>query len=254
MFRPRIIPCLLLRNGGLVKTTRFASPRYLGDPINAVRIFNEKEVDELVLLDITATAEGRGPSYQTLTDIASECFMPVAYGGGLRTLDQIERVLKLGVEKVCINSAAVENPDFVAQSAAVFGSQSIVVSIDVKRTLLGTYKAYTRSGSRCTRLDPIEAARRAYQLGAGEIFLNSIDRDGTMKGYDLKLVKDISGAVSIPVVACGGAGRIEDFQVAIDAGATAVAAGSLFVYHGKRRAVLINFPAPNELESALQQV
>jgi cyclase len=248
MIATRVIPTLLLRNRGLVKTVRFGNPRYVGDPINAVRIFNDKEVDELAFLDITATVEGREPPYEALQDIASECFMPFCYGGGVTVLDQIRRLLKLGVEKVALNSEAVRNPEFIRTAADQVGSQSIVVSIDVKRNLFGQYRVQTHSGKKGTGLDPVRWAARAEELGAGEILLNSIDRDGTMQGYDLDLVARVSSAVNIPVIACGGAGDVNDLAAAVkQGGASAAAAGSMFVFEGKHRAVLISYPPQAQL-------
>lgn len=245
----RVMPCLLLRGTGLVKTVRFSDPTYLGDPRNAIKIFNEKEVDELVLLDIMATFEKREPNYELISEITSECFMPLAYGGGVRDLPQIEKVLKLGVEKVSLNSYAAENPEFITSAANTFGSQSIIVSIDVKCKQFGKYEVYTYGGRRKTGLSPVVFAKEVESAGAGEILLNSIDRDGTMKGYDLDLIRKVTEAVQIPVIACGGAGSIEDFGQAVKkGGASAVAAGSIFVFHGKFRAVLISFPKRRELE------
>ena len=251
MIRTRVIPCLLLKGQGLVKTINFSNPKYIGDPINAVKIFNDKEVHELVFLDITASPEKRSPRMDYISDIASECFMPLGYGGGIKTVKQAEDIFNLGVEKVIINTGAIENPSFIHELADLFGSQSIVVSIDVKKNFLGNYQTYTYGGKTKTQWDPVTWAKEAERLGAGEIFLNSIDRDGTMKGYDIPLIKSVSASVSIPVVACGGAGTVEDFGKAVNEGrASAAAAGSLFVYYGKHRAVLINFPNDEELKSS----
>lgn len=230
-----------------MKTVHFKNPKYVGDPINAVRIFNEKEVDELVLLDIGATPAGRSPNLKEIAHVAGECFMPLAYGGGIRDLEQIKLILNLGVEKVILNSAACANPDLIAQAAREVGSQSVVVSIDVKKTLLGKYRVHTHSGRRSTGLDPVDFARLMETKGAGELIIHSIDRDGTLQGYDLELVQRVAQAVNVPVVACGGAGRLEHLAAAVKAGAAAVAAGSLFVFYGKHRAVLINYPSPEEL-------
>ena len=243
----RVIPCLLLRHGGLVKTQRFKDPKYVGDPINAVRIFNDKEVDELVFLDINATVEGTGPNYSLLADIASEAFMPFGYGGGITTVDQVKRIFALGVEKAIINTSAASDPHLVEAAAAAAGSSSIVVSIVVRRSLLGKYSVYVRSGRSDTGRDPVSHAREMEQRGAGEILLQSIDRDGTQAGYDLELVSRVAEAVSIPVVAAGGAGAMHHFREAVDAGASAAAAGSYFVFHGKHRAVLITYPEYYEL-------
>lgn len=252
MLKTRVIPALLLRGAGLVKTTAFKNPVYVGDPINAIRIFNEKEVDELVLLDIAASRTGRGPAFSTIESIASECFMPVAYGGGITTVEQVRRILGLGVEKVVINAAALANPQFVRAAADEFGSQAIVVSMDVKRKLLGRYEVYGDNGTRSTGHEPVAYARMMAELGAGEILLTAIDRDGTMKGYDIELVSKVASAVGIPVIASGGAGTIADFGVASkQGGAAAVAAGAMFVFHGPHRAVLITYPSHAELSAVL---
>lgn len=254
MLRPRVIPCLLLKNKGLVKTVQFQNPVYVGDPINAVRIFNDKEVDELIFLDITASLERRPPPFEFISKIAEECFMPLCYGGGIRKLGDVKTILSLGVEKVCINSYAVENPNFIRAAADLAGSSSIVVALDVKKNSQGTYELYTYSGTKPTGIDPIQWATQMEKMGAGELLLNSIDRDGTMQGYDIELIKRVTEAVSVPVIACGGAGKISDLAQAVHEGkASAVAAGSMFVFHGKHRAVLINFPTPQELAEAFQQ-
>ena len=251
MMRPRVIPCLLLWNKGLAKTVKFKNPTYLGDPINIVKIFNDKEVDELVFLDITATIEDRKPPFKYLAKIASECFMPLGYGGGVRNLDDAKKILSLGMEKVLVNSYAVENRPFIREAADLFGSQSIVVSIDVKQGLFDRYQVFIHSGKKATGLDPVQFAVQIAEMGAGEILLNSIDRDGTMKGYDLELVKQVSEAVDIPVVACGGANDVNDLAAAVKkGGASAVAAGSMFVFQGRHRAVLISYPTQKELQEA----
>lgn len=252
MLRTRVIPCLLLRGEGLVKTTRFSEPRYVGDPINAIRIFNDKEVDELILLDITASREGRGPAFGAIRDFASECFMPVGYGGGIRSLTDAREVLALGVEKIIVNTMALRRPALVAEISSEFGAQAVVVSIDVRKKLLGGYEVMAAGGTAKTGLTPVEHAKQMVALGAGEIFLNSIDRDGTGSGYDTALVRSVAQAVSVPVIACGGAGSLADFGIAVNEGqASAVAAGSMFVFHGKHRAVLISYPTRAELERAL---
>lgn len=252
MLRTRVMPCLLLKDGALVKTVKFKDPGYIGDPINAIRIYNEKEVDELILLDITATLENRKPPFQVLSEISSECFMPVAYGGGVRNLDDIKTIFGLGIEKVALNTYAMEQPDFIRAAADKFGSQSIVVSIDVCKKAFGRYEVYTWSGRKATGLDPVKFAVQMEEMGAGEILLTSIDRDGTQEGYDIELIKKVTSAVSMPVIACGGAGKVEDFGAAVkQGGASACAAGSMVVYFGRNRAVLINFPARSELESVL---
>jgi len=242
MYRPRVIPCLLLRGNGLVKTRRFRDPVYVGDPVNAVRIFSEKEADEIVVLDIDASREGREPNYELVAEIAGEAFMPVAYGGGVCTLEQMRRLIRSGVEKVVVNSAAVESTSVLSEGAAVFGSQAIVAGIDVKRTLLGGYRVVAKSGTVEVRVGLDEHLARLVAAGAGEIFVNSVDRDGMMGGYDLDLIRKVALRVTVPVVACGGAGKLEHLSEAIrDGGASAVAAGSLFIFHGKHRAVLINY-------------
>jgi imidazole glycerol-phosphate synthase subunit HisF len=244
----RIIPCLLLSGRGLVKTIRFRSPRYIGDPINAVRIFNDKEVDELVFLDIGATVQGTQPDFELLSDIASEAFMPFAYGGGITTLDQAKRLIGIGVEKVIVNTAAVGNLRLIEELSGRLGRQSTVVAIDVARSMLGRYDVVTRSGTKKVGRDPVVWAQEVQAAGAGEIIINSVERDGTMSGYDLDLISSITAAVSVPVVACGGAGGLQDLVAAVKVGgASAVAAGSIFVYHGRHQAVLITYPSRAEL-------
>ena len=248
MNKTRVIPVLLLRGKGLVKTVRFKDPKYIGDPINSVRIFNEKEVDELVFLDITATPEGRGPDFELLSDIASEAFMPMAYGGGITSLDQVQRVFALGFEKVIVDTAAYTDPQLIQDAVAIFGSQSIVGCVDVRKTLLGRYELISHAGKSKQRVSLREHLKALERQGVGEIIVNAVDRDGTQSGYDLKLIREVSSSVSVPVVACGGASSIDDFVAAVgEAGASAVAAGSLFVFVGPHRAVLINYPARAEL-------
>ncbi len=252
MIRPRIIPALLLQGQGLVKTVKFKDPTYLGDPINIVRIFNDKEVDELVFLDITATNENRPPAFDRLANITSECFMPLGYGGGIRSMDDIKKLLSIGVEKVILNTVAVEDPSLVRSAADHAGSSSVVISMDVKKNLLGKYEVQIRSGKKNTGLDPVRHAVEMERMGAGEIFVNSIDRDGTMKGYDLELIRRVSDAVSVPVIACGGAGKLQDLADAIKiGGASAAAAGSFFVFQGPLRGVLISYPSQNDLRRIL---
>jgi imidazoleglycerol phosphate synthase cyclase subunit len=249
MLTTRVIPCLLLRHGSLVKTIGFENPRYVGDPVNTVRIFNEMEVDELVFLDITATAEGREPDFPLVERLAAECFMPVAYGGGIRTITQMRRLFRGGIEKIILNTAATELPDLVPAAAAEFGSQSLVASIDVRRNGAGSWAAYVRQGRAAVGRDVVAQAQVVANAGVGEILLTSIDRDGTREGYDLELLRAVSSAVRVPVIANGGAGRAEDFGLAVrDGGAAACAAGSLVVYAGANRAVLINFPSRQELD------
>jgi len=243
----RVIPCLLLRNGGIVKSVKFKNHRYIGDPINAVRIFNDKEVDEMVFLDIGSRAAKQGPNYELLSDIASEVFMPFAYGGGIRNFDDVRKLYALGVEKVIFNTVAYEQPELVSKAVDMAGTSGVVVSLDVSRSLFGKYSVVTHCGTNNTSVNPVEFAKRMVDAGAGEILLNSINRDGTMDGYDLDLIKQVSDSVSIPVVAIGGAGNIGHFNEAVHAGASAVGAGSMFVYHGKHRAILITYPTYQEI-------
>lgn len=251
MIRPRVIPALLLKGQGLVKTVKFKDPKYLGDPINIVRIFNEKEVDELVFLDITATNEKRRPPFEMLGKITSECFMPLGFGGGIRSLEDVKTLLGLGIEKVILNTAAVEMPGLVTETADYAGSQAVVISMDVKRSLLGKYEVFTHSGTKGSGLDPVRHAQEMEKRGAGELFVNSIDRDGMMQGCDLDLIRRVAEAVSIPVIACGGAGNVQHLAQAIRAGASAAAAGSMFVFQGPLRGVLISYPSQEELRRAL---
>ncbi len=240
----RIIPCLLLHKNLLFKTISFSNPRYIGDPINAVKIFNDKEADELMLIDIDATINHKEPNYQLIEDIVGEAFMPICYGGGVKTVEQMKRLFSLGIEKISICSAAIELPEIISKAAAIFGSQSIVVTIDVKR--VGLFKKYTvtsHSGSKISNFDPVNFAVRVEKLGAGEIIINDVDRDGTMIGYDEVLIENVTKNVFVPVVALGGARTLTDmYNIIKNAGASAAAAGSLFVYHGKLKAVLISYP------------
>jgi imidazole glycerol-phosphate synthase subunit HisF len=249
----RIIPCLLLRNKGLVKTVKFKESTYIGDPINAVKIFNEKEVDELIFLDIDATKNKNEPNYEIIQNIASECFMPFAYGGGINSLSQIERIMKSGAEKIVINSNAFLQKNFVSEAVRQFGSSTIVVSIDVKKEFFKGNTVYVKGGTQSTGKNPVEYVKSIEQAGAGEIFINSIDRDGTMEGFDIELIKNVSSSVKIPIIACGGAGKLSDFGDAVHlGGASAVAAGSFFVFHGKRRAVLITYPSYQEISETFK--
>lgn len=246
MFRPRVIPALLLMNGGLVKTTRFSDPVYIGDPINAVKIFNDAEADELIFLDINATRSGVAPDPAVVRNIADEAFMPFGVGGGLDSLHKVKSMFDAGAEKVILNSAAVYNPELITQAASIYGSQAVVMSVDVRREETG-YVVYTASGSRASVKTLNEVITNAESAGAGEIFINSIDRDGTREGYDLKLIETVASLTSLPVIACGGAGDYNDFNTAIGAGALAVAAGSIFVFVGRKKAVLINYPDREEM-------
>lgn len=249
MRRVRVIPVLLLADGGLSKPKGFNRARYLGDPINAVKIFNEKVADELVLLDIEATSRG-SIDFDWIGDIVSEAFMPVAYGGGLSSLEDCARVFELGVEKVVINTAAVERPELISEISNRFGAQAVIVSIDAKRNVFGRWRAFTRGGRKEARFSPAELAQAAVQRGAGEIMVTSIPREGTFKGYDLDLLRAVCDSVSVPVIAHGGAGKVEHFVEAIArGGASAVAAGSMFVFAGEGEGVLISYPSPDELQA-----
>jgi len=248
MHKVRIIPVLLLKHLGLEKTIRFRDPVYIGSPINAARVFNGRNVDELILLDIAATAEHRGPVVDLVSQISEEAFMPVTVGGGVSSVEMIRDLLHAGADRAVINTAAVEQPGLITAAAERFGRQCIVVSIDAKRRADGTYEVFTHGGGNATGLDPLAHARRVEALGAGEILLTSIDRDGTMEGYDVELIRRVSDAVDIPVIACGGAGSVRHLAAAIDGGhASAVAAGAFFLFFGPRRTVLITYPTDEEL-------
>jgi len=251
MLRPRIIPCLLIKNNGLVKTVNFVKPKYVGDPINAVKIFNEKEVDELIVLDIDATVQNREPDYGMIRNLATECRMPLCYGGGVKSVKQVERIISLGVEKVALSSAAVSSSRIIEQAAEVVGSQSIVVVMDVKKTGRdGKYEVWTHNASKPTGMDPVDFAKIVEGLGAGEVVINSIDCDGVMKGYDFGLVNLIREAISLPITVMGGAGSLKDIAELINAfGIIGAAAGSLFVFKGIYRAVLINYPSRAEKDT-----
>lgn len=253
MLRPRIIPCLLVQNKGLVKTVKFASPKYIGDPINAVRIFNEKEVDELIVLDIDASAHKAEPAYVMIRNLAAECRMPLCYGGGVKSLEQAVKIIRMGVEKVALSSAAIENPSLISAMANYVGSQSVVVVLDIKKNPgNGSYEVWTHNATRNTGRDPLDIARQVEDLGAGEITINSIDRDGAMGGYDLELARRMRKAVSIPMTVLGGAGSLTDIEALIkEFGIIGAAAGSLFVFKGVYRAVLINYPNRSQ-KAALQ--
>lgn len=255
MLRPRIIPCLLVQNQGLVKTVNFKNPKYVGDPINAVRIFNEKEVDELMVLDIDATQENRGPDYKMIERLAAECRMPLCYGGGVKNVEQTKRIFGLGVEKVAISSAAAENPALISESALCVGNQSVVVVMDVKKqALFGKYDVFTHNGRKNTGKNPVEFAKQLENLGVGEIVVNSIDNDGLMKGYDLALVEKMQEAITVPLTVLGGAGSLQDIGALINKhGIIGAAAGSLFVFKGVYRAVLINYPNWTEKDELIQK-
>ncbi|MCL5432585.1 MAG: AglZ/HisF2 family acetamidino modification protein, partial [Patescibacteria group bacterium] len=249
MILPRVIPCLLLRDKGLVKGVKFKNHEYIGDPINAVSIFNTMEVDELLFLDIDATRQNRIPPLPLIQKIADQCLMPFGIGGGIKTISDIKTLLNIGAEKVCLNTYALENPDIIKKASSIFGNQSIVVSVDYKTMADGKLGIYSRCGTKMISRDFISIVKLIEAMGAGEIILNSIDRDGTMKGFDIKSIKEVASVVKIPVIALGGAGSVKDLKDGIDkAGASAVSAGSMFVFHGRRKAVLINYPSIKELK------
>lgn len=253
MYQPRLIPCLLLDGRRLVKTMKFSKPSYVGDPVNTVKIFNEKEVDELIVLDITASKEGRRPEFAYIQSLASECFMPVCYGGGVRTLGDAQMLFSCGVEKVSINTAALESLALIGEIAKRYGSQSVVVGIDVKKHWLKGTRVWNNTASSETKHTPAQWASTVEAAGAGEILLNNVDRDGTLLGFDIELIKSVTDAVHVPVVACGGASSLVDCKSAITfARASAAAAGALFVYRGPHRAVLINYPDPQQLQHLFQ--
>ena len=240
MGRKRIIPCLLLQNESLVKTIRFKKPSYIGDAINTVRIFNELEVDELILLDITATTSKSEPNFDLLKDIASECFMPLAYGGGVNTLEQAKKIIKIGYEKVIINSAAYSDKDLITQIADELGSQCVLGSIDVKKNLFGSYNVYSQSGKKKENVNPFEWAKELQELGAGEIMITSINQEGTWEGFDMGLIKKITKQVNVPVIAHGGAGSGRDIEQVFSLSVNAAAVGSMVVYQKKGMGVLVN--------------
>jgi cyclase len=253
MLKTRVMPCLLFYDKGLYKTVKFRDPSYIGDPINAIKIYNEKEVDELIFLDITASAENREPNYKVISDIASECFMPLCYGGGISTLDQVKRIMEIGVEKVSLNRSAIQDPGLVTAAAKAFGSQAVIVSIDVKKNFWRKYEVVGKRGSSSTGENPVAFAKRMVEIGAGEILLTSVDREGTWEGYDTDLLRQVTEAVNVPVIANGGAGSLPHLQQAVEAGhASALALGSMVVYQKKGMGVLINFPAREQLEKILK--
>ena len=250
MSRVRIIPVLLLKKGGLYKTIKFKQPTYLGDPINTVKLFNEKEADELAVLDFNASVTGSGIDFKKITEIAGEAFMPMSYGGGITNFADAKKIFDAGYEKVILNSVLFKNLQIIREIGDVYGAQAVVGCIDVKKNLFGNFKAVAYSGTKSTGQDPVEWAKKLEQNGVGEIMLNSIDKDGTWEGYDELLIQTIAQAVSVPVIACGGAGSTADFTKAVQAGASAVAAGSLFVYQKKGMGVLISFPSHLKLENS----
>jgi cyclase len=253
MQQARVIPCLLISGNGLVKTQKFKNPVYIGDPVNAVRIFSDKEADEIIILDIDASREGREPNYELIAEMAGEAFMPVAYGGGIRNVEQIRRLIRSGIEKVVVNTLATESTNIIRTAADIFGSQAVVGAIDVRRKLLGAYAVVSKGGTVEVQLNLQRHIQNLVQSGIGELFINDVDRDGTMSGYDMKLLKAVTQS-PVPVVVCGGAGSIEHLREAVHiGGASAVAAGSMFVFHGKHRAVLISYPKGSDLKRIFEK-
>ena len=253
MLKHRVIPCLLLKNGGLVKTTKFQNPKYVGDPINVIRIFNDKEVDELIVLDIEASKVKRAPNYELIEQFAGECFMPLCYGGGISTVEQAKHLFALGVEKVCLQTCALADFQLVRDIAERYGSQSVVVSVDIKKNLFGSYRLYSSATGKLLELPWREFLNRAVIAGTGEIMLTAVDREGTLTGMDLALIRAVTQSCPIPVIAAGGAATLLDLRAAVDAGASAIAAGAMFIFHGPHRAVLITYPQYNDLVSLLDK-
>lgn len=247
MLRPRIIPSLLIHENGLVKTVNFKNPKYVGDPINAVKIFNEKAVDELAIFDIDATVLDKEPNYSLIERLASQSMMPLCYGGGVKTVEQAQRIFSLGIEKIALSSAVLQNPKLITEISDRVGAQSVIVVLDVKKKLLGGYEVYTHNGKKSTGISPFKFVEEAQKLGAGEIVINSIDKDGVMKGYDMDLIAKVREKISLPMTVLGGAGSLQDIEKVIDVhGVIGVAAGSLFVFKGPYKAVLINYPTQLE--------
>ncbi len=249
MLKHRVIPCLLLHEGGLVKTMRFKKPAYVGDPINAIRIFNEKEVDELLVLDIGATREGREPNYALIEQFAGECFMPLSYGGGIQTVTQARRLFSLGVEKVCLQTSAMRDMNIIREIAELSGNQSVLFSLDVRKSLLGRYKVYASATGKSIDVRWQTILQEAVHAGAGEVIINAVDRDGTMTGIDEELIREAATLIPVPLIAVGGVGSLADIRKAVDAGASAVSAGAFFVFHGPHRAVLITYPQYKDLDN-----
>ncbi len=248
MLRSRIIPVLLIQNKGLVKTCKFKDPVYLGDPVNAIKIFNEKEVDELVILDIEASRNDRGIDWNMLNRLNREAFMPLGYGGGIKNIDDIQKIIKLGYEKVIINTSVIENQDLLKEAATIIGSQSLVVCVDVKKNTSGTFKIYNHCNRKITNLNPVEYIKTLESAGAGEVIVQSVEKDGTYEGYEISFLKELSQLVKIPVIALGGAGSLADIRKILKTDVSAAAAGSIFVFFGRLNAVLITYPMQSEIE------
>ena len=253
MLKHRVIPCLLLKNGGLVKTLKFKEPKYVGDPINGIRIFNEKEVDELIVLDIEASKAGREPDFTLVQEFASECFMPLCYGGGITSVDQAKRLFASGVEKICVQTSVLTDFRLVSEVADRYGSQSIVVSLDVKKRVMGGYRLFASASGKTLQVPLREFRDKAIAAGAGEIMVNAVDRDGTLSGMDTVLISEAANGCSVPLIAAGGAATLRDLRAGVDAGASAIAAGAMFVFHGPHNAVLITYPNYHDLELLLDR-
>jgi len=252
--RRRVMPCLLLDGEGLVKTVKFKDSQYIGDPINAIRIFNELEVDELILLDIRASEKGHGPDFELINKVASECFMPLAYGGGIKTIDDVNNLFKIGIEKVSLNNSLFERPRLLEEVASKFGSQAVIASIDIGKNIFGKYQVMKNRGTEKIKESPIEFAQKLESMGAGEILLTSVHQEGTWSGFDLQLIEDISSKLSIPVIANGGAGGNDDLKAALTKGkASAVTAGSMFVFQKKGMGVLVNYPPQAIIEQIISR-
>ena len=254
MLKHRVVPCLLLKNEGLVKTKRFKDPVYVGDPINAVRIFNDKEVDELIILDISASKENKPPNYTLIEEVATECFIPLCYGGGISSIEQAQKLFTIGIEKICLQSSVLTDLSLITNISKKFGSQSVVVAVDVKETWLGKKKLYSSKLGKTLNVSLLEYIKSVVEAGAGEVLINFVDREGVMQGLDLALIEQIRAELSIPLIFMGGVGSLNHIKEAVVAGASAVAAGSFFVFQGPHRAVLITYPKYRELEMLLKEV
>lgn len=251
MLKVRVIPCLLLQDGGLVKTENFKNPRYLGDPTNAVKIFNKKEVDELIFIDIQASKNKSEPNWEVIEDLASECFMPLGYGGGINSFEQIKRLIKIGVEKVIINQEALKNPDFITKAVDHFGTSTIVCAVDIKKNIWGKYEVFDHVKGKLTGLSPLDYIIKLEKLGVGEVFINNVNKEGTFGGIDLDIVETIVNKISMPLIICGGVSSLTDISLAAKSGVSAIAVGSMFVFQGPHRAVLISYPSPEDLKKIL---
>lgn len=248
----RLIPVLLIHRNGIYKSINFSNYKYIGDPINAIRIFNDLEVDEICILDIDVSKNNESPNYELIEDIASEAFMPFSYGGGIKTVDQAKKIFNLGIEKIIVNHVIHQNLSLITECAERFGSQSIIASIDFKKNIFNKYLCYDHVSKKKLNTGVIDLVVSAEKAGAGEILINSVDRDGLMTGMDIKLINELNKLTNIPIIACGGAGNLEHVKNAMEAGANAIAAGSMFVFHGNQKGILINYPEKDQLEKFLK--